>query len=281
MSGILSPVTANTAKRYFVGPGVAYLNFTDWANKGTLLGAIPEQGSKVDPGIEYHETKLGGSHGRVGLPRIKSIRPVATITLLEITYENLLRGLPGFTTADHAWTQVYGEILGTGAEVDLGVAPTGATDIDTDTLKVYRIPFAGGIPVLLALTTDYTIDPVTQKVTSTVAGAVLDDDTITCSYRYDDPTGDDFTIITPGDISASDMYDNIAIIGTISDGTLSYGGIIILENVLCLNGPGIELPGETEEETVLQQEWHASFLPGEEHLITNAPMKIWWPGAAV
>ena len=274
---ILTGISTNSPNRVMIGAGKVLVNFEDGAGGGSerVLG-MTKGGNVFEVVVEYLDLDADGSYGKVkGLEFIVGLEARITANLAEVlTTENLLLTMGGLESNDRTWTQVTGEHLGTGAETDAGVAPAGATDIDADTLKVYRTPAGGGIPVLLTLTTDYTVHATTQVVTTTVGGAVLDTDEITVAYRYDSSgSSDDFDILTINELDDND-YRDWALVGRPMNASLTNPVYWVLKNGLSMGGLNLNLQKKQGAVVALTIEahWDRTDLS-----LDNAPFEIWNP----
>lgn len=266
---------SSTQDHYLIGPGQAYLNFTDWNNKGTTLGAT-SGGNSFDLGIDWYESDIDGAMGPVkGGKRIAAIEPVLTINLLEHTANNWIRALAGgtSTTLDPTYNL---EDVGEGDSStqtftlsDLG----GSGNLFENTLKVYL----DGALQTRGTGEDYTYDDSTQEITFSTAPGT--DVTITATYTYDDTgSSDTFDKLTLSQITDSDFLDSIALVGEISDSSKTNDGVILVKNVL----PGnfsVDLPGDSENESVLSVDFTGHFDPADGMDLDNAPVEIWYPQA--
>ncbi|GAF72761.1 unnamed protein product, partial [marine sediment metagenome] len=188
---IRTGITAAAAAKYLRGPGILYKDFVDLGTLGTPLGET-KGGSTFSYGLSFHDVEPDGAMGWVvGHRFIEKVLPTLAVSLLEHSVNEYLRHLPGANSANQQPTGIKGEYIGTGAEVDVGVAPGGSPNIDESTLEVWRTPVALGLGVKLALTTDYNVvDTVTMD---TVVAA----DTVTIGG--DTFTGDDTPVQADGE----------------------------------------------------------------------------------
>lgn len=269
-------ITANTGDRYETGAGKTYFDFEDGAGGGSerTLGAT-RGGSIFEALPEYRVVEADQSYGPVvGLRRISGIVTRLTVNLLEtMTVDNILAAIAGSESADTSYTCVYGEYLGTGLELDGGIAPGGATDIDTDTLEIYYTDAGLGIPTLATLNTNYSVNAGTQAITR-VGAVIADTDLITATYRYDSSaTGDDFDIITIAHLTDADYHD-VALATEVSNLTLTNPAFFIVKNGLSVGG--LSLTTAPRDESVNQLVFEGHFAAASLAL-ANSPFEIWMP----
>jgi hypothetical protein len=274
---ILTGITANSPNRVVIGAGKVLVDFVDGAGGGAerTLG-MTKGGNTFEVIVEFLDLDVDGTYGKPkGLDYIVGLEARLTANLAEIlTTANLLLTIGGLESNDRTWTQVVGEHLGTGAETDSGVAPAGATDIDATTLQVYRTPAGGGLPVLLTITTDYTVHATTQVVTTTVAGAVLDTDEVTAAYSYDSSgSSDDFDILTLNELDDSD-YRNWALVGRPTNASYTKPIYWVIKNGLSVGGLNINL--QKKQGAVVGLTIEARWANTDQSL-DNAPFEIWNP----
>ena len=190
-----------------------------------------------------------------------------------MTVDNILAAIAGTASADTSYTWVNGAYLGTGLELDGGIAPAGATTIDEDTLEVYYTDVGLGFPTLAVLNTDYSVNAVTQAITR-VGAAIADTDLVTVTYRYDSvATGDNFDIITLAQIDANDYHD-VALATEVSNASLTNPAFFIVKNGLSVNG--LTLTTAPRDESVNQLIFEGHFLASALTL-ANTPFEIWFP----
>lgn len=271
-------ITANTGDRYETGAGKAFFDFTDGAGTGAERDIGATRGGCIFEALpNYKVIEADQSYGPVvGLRRIDGVVTRLTINLLEtMTVDNILAAIAGAASADTVYTWVHGEYLGTGLELDGGIAPGGATTIDTATLEVYYTDAGLGISVLAVLNTNYSVNAVTQAITR-VGAVIADTDLVTVTYRYDSvATGDTFDIITLAHLDANDYHD-VALATEVSNLTLVNPAFFIVKNGLSVGG--LTLTTAPRDEAVNQLVFEGHFAAASLAL-ANSPFEIWFPSA--
>lgn len=271
-----SGITADTGDRYETGAGKSFFDFEDGAGGGSerTLGAT-RGGSIFEALPDYRVIEADGSYGPVkGLRRISGLVTRLSVNLLEtMTVDNILAAIAGTASADTSYTWIHGEYLGTGAALDGGIAPAGATTIDTDTLEIYYTDVGLGIPTLATLNVDYSVGAVTQEITR-VGAVIVDTDLVTATYRYDSvATGDNFDIITLAHLDASDYHD-VALATEVSNTALTNPAFFIVKNGLSVGG--LTLTTAPRDEAVNQLIFEGHFAAASLAL-ANSPFEIWMP----
>jgi len=279
MSGHITGLNASTGDRYQLEAGKVFFDFQDGQGGGAErnLGAT-RQGSVFEATPSYRVVPADGSFGPVkGLRRIDGVAVKLTVNLLEtMTVDNILAAIAGAASADTSWTWKNGEYLGTGTELDSGIAPGGATDIDAGTLQVWYTPAALGVPTKATLDTDYTVHSTTQVITRVGGGSIGDTDLVTVTYRYDtSASGDNFDIITLDQIDANDYHD-VALATEVSSTSLSNPAFFLVQNALSVNG--LSVTTAPRDESVWQLGFEGHFLASALTL-ANSPFEIWLPAA--
>ncbi len=278
MAPLQTGISANTGDRYEMDGGKTYFDFVDGAGGGSerTLGAT-RGGNIFEVLPEYREIPADGAYGPVkGLRRISGLVTRLTVNLLEtMTVDNILAAIAGTASADTSYTWVHGEYLGTGLELDAGIAPGGATTIDEATLEVYYTDVGLGVPVLGILNTDYSVDAgATQEITRIGAGSIVDTDLVTATYRYDSSaTGDDFDIITLAHLDSSDYHD-VALATEVSNRSLTNPAFFIVKNGLSIGG--LTLTTAPRDEAINQLIFEGHFAAASLAL-ANSPFEIWMP----
>ena len=280
--GIQTGITTNSPQRVVIGAGKCLVDFVDGAGGGSerVLG-MTKGGNVFEVTPEYLDLDADGSYGKVkGLDLIVGCAASLTVNLLEtLTTQNMLLLMGGLQSADRTWTYVTGEYLGTGVELDGGIAPGGGTDIDNDTVKVYYTVAAGGVPTLAVLDTDYTLNVTTRKVTRIAAGSggsIEDTDEVTVSYSYDSSgSADNFDILTINHIDDSD-YRDWALVGRPTSSALTKPIYWVLRDGLANGGMSINLQKKQALVSALKIEAHWDRTNLE---LSDAPFEIWVPQA--
>jgi len=269
-------ISANTGDRYETDAGKAYFDFEDGVGGGSERAIGATRGGCIFEALpNYKVVEADQSFGPVvGLRRIDGVATRLTINLLEaMTVDNILAAIAGSASADTSYTWVHGEYIGTGLELDGGIAPFGATTIDTATLEVYYTDAGLGLPTLGVLNTNYSVNAVTQAITR-VGAVIADTDLITVTYRYDSvATGDDFDIITLAQLDASDYHD-VALATEVSNSTLTNPAFFIVKNGLSINGLTLTTAPRAEAVTQLIFEGH---FAAASLALANSPFEIWFP----
>lgn len=274
--GIQTGITTNSPQRVVIGAGKALVDFVDGVGGGSerALG-MTKGGNVFEVTPEYLDLDADGAYGKVqGLDLIIGCAASLTINLLEtMTAANLLLLMGGLQSADHTWTRVEGEYLGTGVELDVPKVPGGSTTIDNATLKVYHNPAALGLPVLAVLGTDYTLNVTTRAITRLGAG-MADTDEITCSYNYDSiGVSDNFDVLTLNHIDDNDYHD-WALVGRPTSSTLTKPIYWVIRDGLANGGMSINLQKKSAMVAALKVEAHWDRTALE---LSSAPFEIWIP----
>jgi len=155
-------------------------------------------------------------------------------------------------------------------------ADYGTTDVDASSsgALVFCTRAVAGTPTVITEAAGACITLAFQAVFEITGFA--DTDEITAFYSYNASAGSDaYAVVTPGIITDSDYWTNIALVCELSNQSYTNPYIVyIIKN--CLPAPDpIEIPGEYPGETILSVLYEGSFDPDTGLTMEHAPVEAW------